>query len=223
MTTKKSSSNYTTINHKHTHKKNNKMQSLHNTYHIIEIQLLDISLLQNKTKYIPDEYIELLKKCYKINNTIFPYEIIDNKLPKDLYVYLILNYYICKNGKIYQKDYKGRKMNYLTYIQDPYLEDNCNDNRYALDILYFHHVPEEIGKLEIKIYSFIKRTKKWKQNLLGNNLNYNKHIIKSGSVVIINSNHSYEFIIEKKIKNEYPLILVKFNGSIEYPINTDCQ
>lgn len=196
-----------------------KMQLQRNKYYIIENQFLDISLLKNKE--IPNEYIEFLKKCYKINNTIFPYDIIDNKLPQHLDVSLLLLNYICSNGKLYLKDYKGRKVNYLTSIQQPYLEDNYDDNRYAINILYFHNVPEEIGKLEIKIPTLKKRTIKWKQQLFGNEVIYIKHIIKSGTVVIINSYKSYKFTIEKKLKKEYVLPIVKFTGSTEYPINTD--
>lgn len=196
-----------------------KMQSQRNKYYIIENQFLDISLLKNKE--VPNDYINFLKKCYKINNTIFPYDIIDNKLPQHLDVSLLLLNYICSNGELYLKDYKGRKQNYLTTIQQPYLEDNYDDNRYAIDILYFHNVPEEIGKLEIKIPILKKRTKKWKQQLFGHEITYIKHIIKSGTVVIINSYKSYEFTIEKKLKSEYVLPIVKFTGSTEYPINTD--
>ena len=195
------------------------MQSQRNKYYIIENQLLYISLLKNKE--VPNEYINFLKKCYKINNTIFPYDIIDNKLPQHLDVSLLLLNYICSNGELYLKDYKGRKQNYLTTIQQPYLEDNYDDNRYAIDILYFHNIPEEIGKLEIKIPILKKRTNKWKQQLFGHEITYIKHIIKSGTVVIINSYKSYEFTIEKKLKTEYVLPIVKFNGSTEYPINTD--
>jgi len=195
------------------------MQSQINKYYIIENQFLDISLLKNKE--VPNDYINFLKKCYKINNTIFPYDIIDNKLPQHLDVLLLLLYYICSNGKLYLKDYKGRKKNYLTTIQQPYLEDNYDDNRYAIDILYFHNVPEEIGKLEIIIPILKKRTNKWKQQLFGHEITYIKHIIKSGTVVIINSYKSYEFTIEKKLKTEYVLPIVKFTGSTEYPINTD--
>ena len=195
------------------------MQSQRNKYYIIENQFLDISLLKNKE--VPNDYINFLKKCYKINNTIFPYDIIDNKLPQHLDVSLLLLNYICSNGELYLKDYKGRKQNYLTTIQQPYLEDNYDDNRYAIDILYFHNVPEEIGKLEIKIPILKKRTKKWKQQLFGHEITYIKHIIKSGTVVIINSYKSYEFTIEKKLKSEYVLPIVQFNGSTEYPINTD--
>ena len=196
-----------------------KMQSQRNKYYIIENQFLDISLLKNKE--VPNDYINFLKKCYKINNTIFPYDIIDNKLPQHLDVSLLLLNYICSNGELYLKDYKGRKQNYLTTIQQPYLEDNYDDNRYAIDILYFHNVPEEIGKLEIKIPILKKRIKKWKQQLFGHEITYIKHIIKSGTVVIINSYKSYEFTIEKKLKTEYVLPIVKFTGSTEYPINTD--
>ena len=196
-----------------------KMQSQRNKYYIIENQLLDISLLKNKE--VHNDYINFLKKCYKINNTIFPYDIIDNKLPQHLYVSLLLLYYICSNGKLYLKDYKGRKHNYLTTIQQPYLEDNYDDNRYAIDILYFHNVPEEIGKLEIIIPTFKKRINKWKQQLCGHEITYIKHIIKSGTVVIINSYKSYKFTIEKKLKTEYVLPIVHFTGSTEYPINTD--
>jgi len=196
-----------------------KMQSQRNKYYIIENQFLDISLLKNKE--VPNDYINFLKKCYKINNTIFPYDIIDNKLPQHLDVSLLLLNYICSNGKLYLKDYKGRKQNYLTTIQQPYLEDNYDDNRYAIDILYFHNVPEEIGKLEIIIPILKKRTKKWKQQLFGHEITYIKHIIKSGTVVIINSYKSYEFTIETKLKTEYVLPIVKFTGSTEYPINTD--
>ena len=195
------------------------MQSQRNKYYIIENQLLYISLLKNKE--VPNEYINFLKKCYKINNTIFPYDIIDNKLPQHLDVSLLLLNYICSNGELYLKDYKGRKQNYLTTIQQPYLEDNYDYNRYAIDILYFHNIPEEIGKLEIKIPILKKRTNKWKQQLFGHEITYIKHIIKSGTVVIINSYKSYEFTIEKKLKTEYVLPIVKFNGSTEYPINTD--
>jgi hypothetical protein len=196
-----------------------KMRSQRNKYYIIENQFLDISLLKNKE--VPNDYINFLKKCYKINNTIFPYDIIDNKLPQHLDVSLLLLNYICSNGKLYLKDYKGRKQNYLTTIQQPYLEDNYDDNRYAIDILYFHNVPEEIGKLEIIIPILKKRTKKWKQQLFGHEITYIKHIIKSGTVVIINSYKSYEFTIETKLKTEYVLPIVKFTGSTEYPINTD--
>ena len=196
-----------------------KMQSQRNKYYIIENQFLDISLLKNKE--VPNDYINFLKKCYKINNTIFPYDIIDNKLPQHLDVSLLLLNYICSNGKLYLKDYKGRKQNYLTTIQQPYLEDNYDDNRYAIDILYFHNVPEEIGKLEIIIPILKKRTKKWKQQLFGHEITYIKHIIKSGTVVIINSYKSYKFTIETKLKTEYVLPIVKFTGSTEYPINTD--
>ena len=196
-----------------------KMQSQRNKYYIIENQFLDISLLKNKE--VPNDYINFLKKCYKINNTIFPYDIIDNKLPQHLDVSLLLLNYICRNGELYLKDYKGRKQNYLTTIQQPYLEDNYDDNRYAIDILYFHNVPEEIGKLEIIIPILKKRTKKWKQQLFGHEITYIKHIIKSGTVVIINSYKSYEFTIETKLKTEYVLPIVKFTGSTEYPINTD--
>ena len=84
-----------------------KMQSQRNKYYIIENQFLDISLLKNKE--VPNDYINFLKKCYKINNTIFPYDIIDNKLPQHLDVSLLLLNYICSNGKLYLKDYKGRK------------------------------------------------------------------------------------------------------------------
>ena len=69
---------------------NTKMTYPIKDYHIIENQKLDISLLNknnsiymNDFKYIPNEYIEFLKKCYKINNSKFPYTIINNKFPKD--------------------------------------------------------------------------------------------------------------------------------------------
>ena len=220
-TKSKSINKHATLNHKHTNKQTHKhkMQSQRNKYYIVENQFLDISLLENKE--IPDEYIEFLKKCYTINNTIFPYDIIDNKLPHRLDVSLILLNYICSNGKLYQKDYRGRKVNYLTSVQQPYLEDNYDDNRYAIDILYFHNVPEEIGKVEIVIPTLKKRSKQWKQQLFGHEVIYIKHRIKSGTVVIINSYKSYEFTIEKKLKQEYVLPIVKFTGSTEYPINTD--
>ena len=198
------------------------MQSTTDTYHIFENKLLDISLLNNKDNIdnidniIPDEYITFLKKCYKINNSIFPYDIIDNKLPKDLYVGLTLENYICKNGAIYQKNNKGKKINYFNSHTKPYLEDNCNDNRYAITILYFRQVPEEIGKIKIIIYTPINRKTRWKQVIFGDKFTpIEEHIIKNGTVVIINDNYSYKLIIEKKIQNEYPLSVVEFYGSTE--------
>ena len=201
------------------------MQYPNKVYHIIENQVLDISLLNNKNNYkdnftyIQNEYIEFLKNCYKINNTIFPYDIFGNKFPKGLFAFISLQDYIYKNGHIYLQDSKCRKVNALTGSKhQPYLEDEYNDNRYAITILYFHNVPEEIGKMEILIPTYIKRTKKWKQNLIGNKVVYIKHIVKSGTVVIINSYTTYKFTVEKKLKNEYYLPIIEFNGSIEYPL-----
>lgn len=186
-------------------------------YHIIENQqLLDISLLyKNNTKYIPDEYIAFIKQLYKFNNTIFPYEIINNKLPNELYVYLALEDYICKNGEIYLKDYKGRKTNFITKsFNKPYIEDEYNDNRYAISILYFPNVPKEIGKLEIIFSQLAKRPKQWKQTLFGNTFVYDKHTITSGTVIIINPYTNYKFSVENKLKTEINIPIVNYAGSI---------
>ena len=186
-------------------------------YHIIENQqLLDISLLhKNNTKYIPDEYIAFIKKLYKFNNTIFPYEIINNKLPNELYVYLALEDYICKNGEIYLKDYKGRKTNFITKsFNKPYIEDEYNDNRYAISILYFPDVPKEIGKLKIIFSQLAKRPKQWKQTLFGNTFVYDKHTITSGTVIIINPYTNYKFSVENKLKTEINIPIVNYAGTI---------
>ena len=56
---------------------------------------------------------------------------------------------------------ENKKTNFITKsFNKPYIEDEYNDNRYAITILYFHNVPEEIGKMEILIPTYIKRTKK---------------------------------------------------------------
>ena len=229
MSTQKSNSRKTKIKTKIKTNKNNKVQSAYNTYYIFENKLLDISLLSNNDnithKFIPDEFITFLKKCYKINKTIFPYDIIDNKLPKTLHVGLSLENFICKNGKIYQKDHNNVKMNYLSIPNVLELEDICtNDSSNAIMILYFRQIPEEIGKLTIIIYTPIKRKNKWKQHLFGDEFSpIGEHIIKNGTVVIINSNYSYKLIIEKKTQNEYILPVVHFLGSTEYPINSSCR
>jgi len=199
---------------------NNKMIYPNKDYHIIENQKLDISLLnKNNNKYIPNEYIEFLKKCYKNNDTIFPYTIIDNKFPKDLFVFIHLEDYICKKGHIYQKDNKKRKQNYLTKsLIQPYIEDDYNYPRYAITILYFNNVPEEIGKLEIIFYKTIDRIG-WKQDFYGSkHIELGRHIIKSGTVVIINANTSYKLTVETKLATEYHLPVINFSGSIEYPL-----
>ena len=199
---------------------NSKMTYPNKDYHIIENQKLDISLLnKNNNKYIPNEYIEFLKKCYKNNDTIFPYTIIDNKFPKDLFVFIQLEDYICKKGHIYQKDNKNRKQNYLTKsLIQPYIEDDYNYPRYAVTILYFHNVPEEIGNLEMKFYKANERIG-MKQDFYGSkNIEIGNHIIKTGTVVIINAHTLYKFFVENKLKNEYHLTIVKFSGSIEYPL-----
>ena len=213
------------INSKKTKKiLNTKMTYPIKPYHIIENHSLNISLLSkynnSQNKYIPDEYITFLKKCYKINNTIFSYEIINNILPNDSYVYLALDDYICKNSQIYIKDYKGRKTNFITNSSNniPYIEDDYNDNRYAITILYFHNVPEEIGKLEVIFYTKDKK-KGWKQNIYGTKYIENgRHIIKNGTVLIINANTSYKFTVENKLKNEYKIPVINFSGSIQYPL-----
>ena len=205
---------------------NTKMTYPIKDYHIIENQKLDISLLNknnsiymNDFKYIPNEYIEFLKKCYKINNSKFPYTIINNKFPKDYHVYMILENYICKKSEIYQKNRKGQKENYLTKeLYQSYLEDDYNDNVHAITILYFHNVPEEIGKLEIKFYKAVERIG-WRQDFYGSkHIELGKHIIKSGTVVIINANTLYKFTVENKLATEYNLPIIKFSGSIEYPL-----
>ena len=189
-------------------------------YHIIKNQLLDISLLnKNNNKYIPSDYVEFLKKYYKINNSKFPYTIIDNKLPEDYFVFIELENYICKKGQIYLKNHKGQKENYLTKeLYQPYIEDDYNYPRYAVTILYFHNVPEEIGNLEMKFYKANERIG-MKQDFYGSkNIEIGNHIIKNGTVVIINANTLYKFFVENKLKNEYHLTIVKFSGSIEYPL-----
>jgi len=191
-------------------------------YHIIKNQqLLDISLLHknNNFKFIPDEYIAFIKNLYKYNNTIFPYEIINNKLPNELYVYLALEDYICKNGEIYLKDYKGRKTNFITNsFNKPYIEDEYNDNRYAISILYFPNVPKEIGKLEIIFPQLVNKPKHWTQSLFGNKFLYDKYIIKSGTVILINPYTNYKFSVDNKLTTEINIPIVEFVGSIQYPI-----
>jgi hypothetical protein len=192
------------------------------SYHIIENQkLLDISLVykNNNFKFIPDEYIAFIKNLYKYNNTIFPYEIINNKLPNELYVYLSLQDYICKNGEIYLKDYKGRKTNFITNsFTKPYIEDEYNDNRYAISILYFPDVPKEIGKLEIIFSQLVNKPKHWTQSLFGNKFLYDKYIIKSGTVILINPYTNYKFFVDNKLTTEINIPIVEFVGSIQYPI-----
>ncbi len=192
------------------------------SYHIIENQqLLDISLVykNNNFKFIPDEYIAFIKNLYKYNNTIFPYEIINNKLPNELYVYLSLQNYICKKGEIYLKDYKGRKTNFITNsFNKPYIEDEYNDNRYAISILYFPDVPKEIGKLEIIFPQLVNKPKHWTQSLFGNKFLYDKYIIKSGTVIIINPYTNYKFSVDNKLTTEINIPIVEFVGSIQYPI-----
>ena len=188
-------------------------------YHIIENQKLNIDTIKTinyKNYIIPYEYLRFLKKCYKINNTNFPYTNNPNL------AYLFLQNYLVKNGDIYMKDNKNRKFNSLTYYHQPDSEDayddNIDDSRFAIDILYFHNVPEEIGKLKIIIQTFTEQrhSKEWKQKWFGNKLIFTTkhHIIKSGTVVIINGLTAYKLSVENKLKNEYKLPILKFSGSI---------
>ena len=154
---------------------------------------------------LENEFSNLIKKSFIVNKHLF------NKY--NFYGFASFYIKVKKNGNL-ESNYKSPLgIDHYTktriYSQKAFIA-------LSFYVLYFHNVPDEIGTLEINFAHEIKN-----KNKIFNRYDYipiSKHIITSGTSIIINHNVSFKFTLIKNNKsiniNQYKITGIWFICSL---------